>query len=98
MLNTVLAWTALAVWSAAYGVFFARDARRWWRGRDQRKAERAAQKAQAMATYAAWARNIPPPPSRVPVFPPRRPLPVPPAPRYGGNVVPFPRRAARRQP
>jgi hypothetical protein len=97
MLNTVLAWTAAAVWSAAYGIFFARDLRRWWRNRGQRREQNAAERARAIAAYAAWARNIPPPPSRQPIMPPppRRPAPIPQS-RYGGNVVPFPRRAARR--
>lgn len=97
MLNTVLAWTAAAVWSAAYGIFFARDVRQWWRTRGQRRAHKQAERARAVAAYAAWVRNIPPPPSRKPVMPPpappRRPAP---AGRYSGNVVPFPRRAIRR--
>ena len=92
MLNTVLAWTAVAVWSTAYGMFFARDVLRWWRTRDQRRAQKAAERVRAVAAYAAWVRNIPPPPSRQPVMPlARRPALVVSG-RSASNVVPFPRR------
>ena len=94
MLDTILASVAAAVWSAAYGVYFAGDLRRWWRGRHQRRAIAATEREEARRAYARWARNIPPPPSRAPILPPP-PLtaPRPPA-GQGGVVVPFPRRAA----
>jgi hypothetical protein len=50
------------------------------------------ERAERIAAYAAWTRNIPPPRSRVPVMP--VPLPEP----YSAQIVPFPRakRRARR--
>ncbi|MDA8250562.1 MAG: hypothetical protein M0Z28_15505 [Rhodospirillales bacterium] len=98
MLNTVLASVAAVVWSAAYGWFFFTDVRRWWRGRHQRQVRAAAEREQARHAYAAWVRNIPPPPSRVPQLPPPPPPPPLARPATGGVVIPFPRRrtASRR--
>jgi hypothetical protein len=93
MLNTVLATVAAVVWSTAYGWFFVTDVRRWWRARHVRRAREAAEREQARLAYAAWVRNIPPPPSREPQLPPP-PRPV--APPARGVVVPFPRPAASR--
>ena len=91
MLDTVLASLAIATWSAAYGWFFATDFRRWWRGRHVRRARAAFEREQARLAYAAWVRNIPPPRSRVPVFPPPRPMPPPPPSRPSAAIIPFPR-------
>ena len=95
MLNTVLAWVAATVWGTAYGWFFYHDVRRWWRGRALRRAREEWEREQARHAYAEWVRNIPPPRSRAPVFPPP-PQPAIPAapPRQGGEVIPFPRRRA----
>jgi hypothetical protein len=92
MLNAILATVTLILWSSIYGLFFARDIRRWWRTRHQRRARAAMERAERIAAYAAWTRNIPPPRSRVPVMP--VPLPEP----YSAQIVPFPRakRRARR--
>ena len=97
MLDTVLAIVAGIVWSTAYGWFFAIDIRRWWHGRHRRRALAAAEHEQARLAYAAWVRNIPPPPSRQPELPPvpaARPVAPPIA---DGVVIPFPRAAALRR-
>lgn len=91
-LNVVLAAVAVILWGTSYGLYFARDIRRWWRLRPQRRAQQAAARAQRIAAYQAWTRNIPPPRSRKPVMP--VPLPEP----HSAQIVPFPRarRHARR--
>lgn len=96
MLNTVLAVTAVSLWSTAYGWFFVADLRRWRRGRARRRALAAVEHEQARRAYAAWVRNIPPPPPRGPRFPPPNPQPVVP-PVRGGVVIPFPRATALRR-
>ncbi len=97
MLDTILAAVAAVVWIAAYGVYFSGDLRRWWRGRHRRRAAIAAQREEARRTYAAWVRNIPPPPSRAPILP-APPLVSPRPPNgSGGVVVPFPRTAGSRR-
>ncbi|MBN9509306.1 MAG: hypothetical protein J0I21_09370 [Alphaproteobacteria bacterium] len=95
-MNAALATLAAVLWTTAYAWFFGRELKRWWRGRDARRAQAEAARARARAAYSAWVRDIPPPPSRVPIFPPP---PAPPPPRRpgpavarGGVVVPFPRR------
>ncbi len=90
MLNTVLATFAITTWCLTYGLFFARELRRWWRLRPHRRAQALAERRRAELAYAAWVRNIPPPRSRKPVMPPPAPLPVA-AVRRTGVVVPFPR-------
>ena len=89
MLNSVLAAVTPVLWSTAYGLFFARDFRRWWKRRPERRVQAAAARARAIEAYAAWTRNIPPPRSRKSVMP--TPLPDP----RTAVIVPFPR--ARRQ-
>jgi hypothetical protein len=89
MLNSILAAITLALWATAYGLYFARDVRRWWKLRPKRRAQAVAARARAIEAYAAWTRNIPPPRSRVPVMP--VPLPEP----HTAQIVPFPR--ARRR-
>ena len=96
MLDTALAIAAAAIWAAAYALYFLPDLARWWRGRPRRRARAAAEREQARTTYAAWVRNIPPPPSRVPILPPSpSPARLPPPARRSGVVIPFPRRATR---
>ena len=93
MLNTVLATAAAVVWGIAYGWFFFTDVRRWWKGRNQRRALAAYEREMARRAYAEWVRAIPPPPTRRAQLPPPSPAPGLPPPK-GGVVVPFPRRAA----
>jgi hypothetical protein len=92
MLNFILAWVAVGLWVLSYGLYFARDLRRWWRLRPQRRAEAARERARRIEAYAAWVRDIPPPRSRVAVMP--TPLPPP----RTAVIVAFPRgkRRARR--
>ena len=100
-LNASLAAAAVAIWTGSYGLFFARDLRRWWRGRHRRRQLEAAAREQAVRAYAAWVRNIPPPRSRVPIMPMAMPTAAAAPARAPANtavVLPFPqgRRAARR--
>jgi hypothetical protein len=94
MLDTALAIAAAVVWATAYALYFLPDLRHWWRGRHHRRALAAAERERARNAYLAWVRDMPPPPSRVPVLPPS-PARLPPPPRRDGVVVPFPRRTAR---
>ena len=97
-MNALLACIAAVVWSASYAIFFQNELVRWWRLRHVRRAQTEAERARAIADYAAWVRNIPPPRSRVPVLPDPAPPIAKPQPQRGGEVVPFPRggRAALR--
>jgi hypothetical protein len=96
MVNASLAVVAALVWGATYSWFFAREIRRWWRSRGRRRAEAEARRERAIAAYAEWVRDIPPPRPRRAILPPV-PVPTPAAApaRHGGIVVPFP--GARRR-
>jgi len=90
MLNAVLATVAAILWLSSYAMFFAGDMLRWWRMRPYRHAMSEFERLQAVRAYAAWVRNIPPPPPR----PARGPvvIPVPEVPPVRGVVAPFPGR------
>lgn len=91
MVNAVLAGFALLTWGLAYGIFFARDLRRWWRARPARRAQAAAERQNAVKAYAVWVSNIPPARPRRTVIPPYAQFPPPPPLMRGGKIVPFPR-------
>lgn len=94
MLNTVLAWLAAVLWGTSYILFFFHDLRRWWKSRHLRQARAELERERARQAYDEWVRNIPPPPSRAPRFPPPVVPPAPAPAREGGVVIPFPRRRA----
>jgi hypothetical protein len=95
MLNTILASVATLVWGVAYGWFFASDVRRWWRGRELRRARAAAEREQARRAYAAWVRDIPPPRPHAPIMP--QLLTRPASGVQSGVVIPFPHPASPRR-
>jgi hypothetical protein len=90
MLNATLAAIAAVLWLTTYGLFFAGDIAGWWRLRPYHRAVSEMERLQAVRTYAAWIRAMPPPPPR----PPRGPLLIPTAehPPIGGVIVPYPGR------
>jgi hypothetical protein len=77
MLNAVLATIAMLLWLGSYGLFFARDLRRWARERPYRRLVNEMERLEAVRAYAAWVRNMPP-------------APVRPRSASGASVVPTP--------
>jgi hypothetical protein len=90
MLNAVLAIIALFLWMGSYGLFFARDIRRWARERPYRRMLSEMERLEAVRAYAAWVRNIPPGPARP--RPGKSIVAVPVVPPVRGTVRPYPGR------
>ncbi len=91
MLNAVVAIGAAVLWAGSYVLFFLRDLRTWWRLRAYRAEMSEVERLDAVRTYTAWVRNMPPAPSR------RRAtggtvVPTPVVPPVRGTVFPYPGR------